>query len=323
MYMKRIIGEIKFAQEMAQGSFRNGEAPARMLERMLAKLPCQVASVDDGSCLGFCVGKSGARPCGCALFLSALDSLARSGFLKSLTSLDLQQFAPIGGAHKVDLGLELAWSRISDGTSSTLYLFRFLIALSSARFSVEGHVFLEQFLKERDLQVLSFGVLNRLRFVQSIFYSDFHASFLWPIVRQSFLAYKPDGFENAHALIAGRSLIVLDFEQMSLSSSGVDLPAFELFLSEISRTDAGLVVFSKQTLLAAPEKPFGYQPQFDRPLRKSFRDEKNKWRVESSKVSQRVAPSVEDLLSMGSWDRLVELLAKGQRVIDLLLRQTV
>jgi hypothetical protein len=212
----------------------------------------------------------------------------------------------------------LAWTTLPQEDKRRASFFHFLIGLLNARVVAEGAPSPSVSFEEHDLQAQSLRILDRLLFVQSLFFSDFHASFLWPRIRHAFLKYKAEGFDDLRALWEGRSLVVVDFEQSKLATSGVDVAAFEFFVGELCRADLGLVVFSGQPLLRPVQNSEDFQVDYARPMKRSYRDANNKWRVESSRQQNRAATLVQDVLSAGACDRLFETLARGQHILESL-----
>jgi hypothetical protein len=316
MRFENMCSELKFAQSFGKAAFRNGSSPDFFLTRLLQSLPCQIEQSENEPCLGFRIEPNGARPCGCALLKGQLSPMTQCGWWESifhLASFDKIQHSPMP---------KLAFVCTENPESRRLMLFRFLLAFAYARSLLED-TFPAPTNNSTDLQSLSIRVLEKLFTVQGLFLSDYHASFLWSHIETAFGSYKAEGFETLQTLYKGRQLVLLDFEQNTLAPNAPDVRAFEFFVSEISQTKAGLIVFSSQKLLQSREQSGGYDINFERPMRRSYRDNTGKWRIESSKASHKPHSAFQDVVSAGSWDRLLELLARGQKILDSILQSSV
>ncbi len=317
MYVTKILAEVQFARELAAGLFREGEPGARVLARIVAKLPCQAVGPDADPCLGFRVEAQGARPCACALLKSALTPLASWGALETVLECGAVGRLP----H--DLMPQLAWTTLAQTEERKAAFFRFLVGLLNARIVAEGAPSSSVSPGENDLQAQSLRILDRFVLVQNLFFSDFHASFSWPRIRHAFLSYKAEGFDDLRLLWEGRSLVVVDFGALKLATSGVDVGAFEFFIGELCRSDKGLVVFSGQPLVRPAQESDGFSVDYTNPMKRSYRDANNKWRLESSRQQNRAVVAVQDVVSAGAWDRTLEALARGQHILDSLVENRV
>jgi hypothetical protein len=228
---------------------------------------------------------------------------------------------------------KLAWTQTQAGEvheASVEPLLSFLLRITDSQLVVKGAPSASVSARARDAQSLTVSIIERLLLVQSIFFSEYHATFLWPEVLAT-LARTPDRFLEVgkfgifEQLIQARRVVVVDFCNTKLAAASATRPqaentsrAFEYFLDAVFRADAGLVVFSQQTLLAPGGSASGYKPDFSAPMQRSQRDANNRLRFESTKASARTTASMQDILSQGAWDRLLELLARGQSAIDSL-----
>jgi hypothetical protein len=328
MFIDELIGEIRFAAELGESlGLRGGERAAWIAERFYSRLPCQRGKGEE-TCGGFRVTPRGAVPCGCVRFRAELLPLLESGVWQGvLLNSHLQKgFVPPVPA--------LAWSANPQGSvvgPAERSFLSLLIRILDSLLSVKGVPKASVSVRDCDARSLSVRILERLLLVQSLFFSEYHASFLW-VELQASLSRHPgaasqiERFSFFEKLMQGRKLVVVDFGDAKLGGSGAQrgqpegtTRAFEFFLESVSRADAGLLAFSRQSLLPSREGSAGFQPDFAAPLRRTVRDENNRLRFESTRASLRPAPCLQDVLSAGSWDRLLELLARGQTVLDSLI----
>lgn len=330
MYINELIGEMLFAKNLGEAMALTGrERSTWIARRLLARLPCQQGAE---ICGGFRVTPRGAVPCGCVRLRSELVPLFESGLwpLAILRS----QLKP-GSIVKTP---KLAWTITSSEEElahSVDSLISFLLRIIDSQLVVKGPPSASVSVHDRDAQSLTVSIIERLLLVQSIFFSEYHATFLWPevlatLTRASDRFFEIGKFGVFEGLIQARRVVVLDFGDSKLAAASTTRPqsentvrAFEFFLDAVFRADAGLVVFSKQGLMPAGGSSAGYKPDFSAPLQRTRRDANNKLRFESTKSLSRTAVSIQDVLSQGAWDRLLELLARGQSAIDSLEAVTV
>jgi hypothetical protein len=327
MFIDELIGEIRFAAELGESlGLRGGERAAWIAERFYNRLPCQRVK-DEETCGGFRVTPRGAVPCGCVRFRSELLPLLESGVWQAVL---LRSQLERGFVPSLPI---LAWSSRPQGAESSQFdqsFLSLLIRILDSLLSVKGVPTASVSVRDCDVRSLSVRILERLLLVQSLFFSEYHASFLWTELQASLSRYpsadsQAERFSFFEKLMQGRKLVVVDFGDIKFGGSGAQrgqpeaaLRAFEFFLESVSRADAGLLAFSRQPLLPSRGGAAGFQPDFAAPMRRAVRDENNKLRFESTRASLRPAPSLQDVLSAGSWDRLLELLARGQAVLDSL-----
>ncbi len=120
---------------------------------------------------------------------------------------------------------------------------------------------------------------------------------------------------------ARKNIVLLLEDEISTHKSGLNssVASFENFVEDCNRLNLGLVVFSCRELLQPDQSDFSLSFDYNVDRRRSYRDEKNKMRFTSTRTAVRSTQSMQELLKIGAFDRLVECLDLGQRWLDTIV----
>ena len=317
---------------------------------LLSKLSCSAEKqkADSRACSGSCyIFRDGVKntlpevaPCPCRYFEQSISPF----FVSLLRQFDCRASSSLLARH---VPFDLAWAEQADPEILMAKLLVTVAAISQVSFNSsktsagrtssadiepdKGYYPLPWLSHCTPLQKEAAVRLQTLKNVEQLFCGPEHLFINWQTLRPSYLAV-PESFDQftvchsraeIQAEFAKKQCILLfwDFKNITIKAGkNPEIAALEEFLSDLESSGAGLVFFTAQPLLAVETlDQSSLAPDFNRDMRTTYRDAANKLRFTSAKAAAKPAASVRECLRKGSFDRLLEALARGQRQLDKLL----
>ncbi|APJ02743.1 hypothetical protein AXG55_01900 [Silvanigrella aquatica] len=319
--LKSIVYEIndfikKTRKNQQTNSFLN-------LNDFLTNLPCpQSNSKNKINCDGFYLKfeQQQAAPtqydCKCAYLKKLLQN-------NKITAIPFHKIEPYWPLKKgmVDTPI-LAWHEVSSSAESVQYALAFMIKFFSTT------IYRNNFnLIPKELEFSAEA--KNLIYIHNILFNPKSSFLFWSEIKKYYLHdFHNENHEKklrAHFynnLLPKKTLIVLCFEETFFrlrSGTNFELYAFEQFINDLTNSDNSLIVFSMQKLLTEKDKLNNYKTDFTISYKKSLDEKKVSLQhamepdYKISKDERFIEPN-----RIGAFDRLIELLAKGQNIISSL-----
>lgn len=314
-WQSSLIGFVAQLQERYQ--IRFPQARALDLERLLELLPCQEASglktaMPIPPCAGFTLRPAHSlqpicAPCPCAQARTQLDPKR----LARLFRFNFSELRPQSVLHEAPL----AWHQAQTPDEAQSHILEILFSLaarSDRPFRREPGFAQVNANALHGTHKSTVKFLDKLIAFYGVFFSK-NAQFLeWTQIQEAFSPFvstlrahqQVSPRENMMKILSSSRLVVLNLAPVQFrikAGSNPEISAFENFLSEASRFDCALVCSSLQPLVRAraPGRS-AYTPRYFAPTQKKSK------------------PPIQEILRQGCFDRLLELLMRGQFHLDAL-----
>lgn len=208
----------------------------------------------------------------------------------------------------------IAWHKVMDAKESIQYSIAFMIKCVSVSLYKS-----KEFYKDTDS--------NFIIYFNEIISNIYSSLFFWSEIRNYYIQNslhsthdKKSRLEFYNKIMPKKKLVVLCLENSFFklrSGTNLELFAFEQFINDLSSTDNSLIIFSKQKLLPENFLTNKYTSNYSISFKNNI-DESKYSIQEAMEPDFKVVKDERfiDANKTGSFDRLIELLAKGQIIIN-------
>ena len=184
--------------------------------------------------------------------------------------------------------------------------------------------------KSTSLNSLSLNKDNiYLEYFKDIISNEISSLYFWNDIKKYYINNR-DSFSNEKTnrslfykeILPKRKLVILCFEDTNFrlrSGTNFELFAFEQFINDLTLANNSLIVFSKQKLLPNKNKKINYLDNYSISFKKSL--DEQKYSIQEAMEPDYKLSRDERFIEankIGAFDRLIELLAKGQNYINRL-----
>jgi len=168
-----------------------------------------------------------------------------------------------------------------------------------------------------------------LEYFKDIISNKISSLYFWNDIKKNYINNR-DSFSNEKTnrsifykdILPKNKLIILCFEDTNFrlrSGTNFELFAFEQFINDLTLANNSLIVFSKQKLIPNKSKKLNYLDNYTISFKKSL-DEQKYSIQEAMEPDYKLSRDERytEANKIGAFDRLIELLAKGQNYINTL-----
>lgn len=218
----------------------------------------------------------------------------------------------------------IAWQNVSSATESIQLSIAFTIKCISILFKNSN--------LSNDNQIAINQENNYLTYFKEIISNKFSTLFFWGDIKKFYINNidknsneKSNQSSFYNQILPKNKLIILCLEETNFrlrSGTNFELFAFEQFINDMSLANNSLIVFSKQKLLPDKSKKTSYIKDYSVSFKKNL-DEQKFSLQEAMEPDYKISRDERFIEAnrVGAFDRLIELLAKGQNFINCLEKE--